>query len=241
MRLTLLGLVLTFLFACGDDSASGFLWANGTGHDCNPNTAAVSLPVAQVESLSPIPPIDQAHGDALWAAIALHVPGGWGGVYRQGALLVLMFVDTTQIAVSLDSLAVYGPFAGLRLPPTTDSLLLLRVRWNWIQLWRWYGYVEERLNVRGETASDIQETNNRLEFYGENAAARAAILNQLADLRVPCWLAAVGIMPAVQLADLRSPSRSPPFAGGAARTRRAVTAKWTNRSWWNTDILIAKR
>jgi len=179
---------------CGDNGSPGELtWANGTGHSCDPSAPAVDPPASIAESLPVIPPLSQGGSpDGDWAAIAVHVPGGWAGAYLMSGKLALMFVDASQVSAGLDSLAVYGSYAGISIPANRDSLVILRVRWNWIQLYQWYGYVLLH-PLSNLTGTDIQETNNRIELYAADAPSRTAILEQLADLHVPCWLVAVGI------------------------------------------------
>jgi hypothetical protein len=198
LRCSLL-LLIAFALGCTSDATNDLAWANGTGHACDPSTQGVNPPASVSDSLDTIPPLGQSGSpDATWAAIALHVPGGWAGAYRSDGRLVLMFVDANQISAGLDSLAVYGSYGGITIPANRDSLLLVPVRWNWIQLYQWYGYIL-RHPLTGLTFTDIQETNNRIELSASDASSRTRLLHQLADLHVPCWLVAVGIAVPIQL------------------------------------------
>ena len=171
-----------------------FVWANPP--NCAPDAPAVSLPAAQHDSLPPLVPLPFYTNDE-WERIAQHVPGGWAGAYFEPVAgsnrLVLNFVDTTHLSMSLDSLAAY--WSGQPLSFARDAVLIRVVRWDWVQLNDWYRYVTLVVGLPdGWTYSDIDEGKNRLEFGAATPADRDVLLQRLRQLGVPCWLAAVEVL-----------------------------------------------
>jgi hypothetical protein len=168
-----------------------YIWANPPG--CDSGAPALRLPQAQRDSLGDLtmtyPSLDRS-----FYILSLHTPGGFAGIYKTPVngrnRVVLNFVDTTNLAASLDSLAQFGTAYTF----TRDSVLINVVRWDWVKLFEWYRYIF--LTVKqwpdGWTSSDIDEVANRLGFGGYPIAGRdsvAQVLSQIPGL--PCWLAAV--------------------------------------------------
>ena len=184
--------------ACSDPAADpaadpSFIWANPPG--CDSNSATVSLPAAQRDSMPGLRPITAGYRtiDELYYQLSERMPGGWAAWYQtplNGQLTpVLMFVDTTtDVQAALDSLAkYYRSFS-------RDGILLRQVRWDWVQLDDWYRYISYFKGLPdGTTSSDIDEVTNRLEFSAVSEGRRQAILGRLREFHVPCWLAAVNI------------------------------------------------
>jgi hypothetical protein len=205
----LVSLAVALLSACsgandpGGTTSSGAtsnprIWANGTGETCATNAPAVSLPAAQVAALPPIPPLDQLprviSGDISNESLAQLIPGGWAGGFKANGKLVLLFADTSNLAASLDSVAIYGPSFGINLPASRDLLEVVRTRWTWGQLVQWYQYLEPRILAQhGSSGSSIDVGKNRILFHAFTRVARDDILATLAALHVPCWLAAVNV------------------------------------------------
>ena len=179
------------------------IWANPP--NCAPDAPGVSLPAAQHDSLPPFVPQPNRLEDG-WRLVAPHVPGGWAGLHyapaADGTYLDLYFVDTTRIAESLDSLAIYYPMyvpghsylLGHDYSFERDFVRIRTVRWSWEQLHDWYRY----LLLAGPSAGVVRaaisfDANNRLGFGVATAADRAVLLQRFSQLGVPCWLAQVYI------------------------------------------------
>ena len=194
-------LALALLVACSDPAApsglgippagEGFVWANQSS-GCAGNSPALSLPAARRDSLPPLIPYSFYTNDE-WQRIAEHVPGGWAGMYYDGAhRLTLNFVDTTALSRALDSLAAY--WRGQPLSFARNAVQIRVVRWDWIKLNDWYRYITLVAGLpAGVSFTDIQEGNNRLEFGAATAGDRDVLLPRLSELNAPCWLVAVTI------------------------------------------------
>jgi hypothetical protein len=138
--------------------------------------------------------IDQSYYD-----MAQRVPGGFAGLYMTHVngrrTPVLMFVDTTNVDVALDTLAVYH-LAGIQ-SFARDSVSLRLVHWNWVQLYEWYRYIFVHSTVLPDdwVMSDIDEVQNHLTFGAASYAGRDTLVARLIALGVPCWLATVDRVP----------------------------------------------
>jgi hypothetical protein len=124
-----------------------------------------------------------------WEIIERHVGGGFAGWYFDANhRFTLSFVDTTDLANSLGSLADYWTRTSL----VRDSVLINVVRWDWMQLrdWNHYLLVNQKLQNIAEGQVDL-ETNNRVHLFVTSDAARATILQRLSEIAVPCWLVVV--------------------------------------------------
>lgn len=215
--------IVVILLACSDpvsDPSAGpvpdpapdpsYVWANPPG--CDSKASAVSLPAAQHDSLPSVHATGLLTIDELNYNVAQHVPGGWASYYLTPVngrnTPVLMFVDTTNIVATLDSLVKYYP-SGHR-SFARDSVVLRVVRWNWVQLYDWYRYISYLKGLPdGWTFSDVDELQNRLSFGANTAADRDALVQRLRELDVPCWLAAIRVTGPAVLKDAQpSPAAS---------------------------------
>jgi hypothetical protein len=126
----------------------------------------------------------------------------------------VLFVDTTHISESLDSLAVYYPlyFPNLHFSFQRDSVGIRTVRWSWEQLHDWYRY----LFLAGPPvvrAAFRYDASNRLTFGVATAVDRPILLQRFRQLGVPCWLAQVYIGGGSVLKDAQPPPAAPGIAG----------------------------
>lgn len=205
------GSLALILVACSDPvwdtqtaENADAVWANPP--NCAPDAPGVSLPTAQHDSLPPFVPHLNRLED-VWQLVAVHVPGGWAGfAFPESSSVIptgqmpprpdILFVDTTHIAESLGSLAIYYPlyFPNLHFVFQRDSVGIRVVRWSWVQLHDWYRYLVLAGPPNGVLRAAFSfDDGNRLSFGVATAADRTALLQRFSQLGVPCWLAQVYI------------------------------------------------
>lgn len=77
-------------------------------------------------------------------------------------------------------------------------------RWDFAQLFDWYRYVNRHAWQEPElTMSDIQESQNRIQYGVATEAARERLTRVLQGLELPCFLVAIGIVKPFTLDHLR--------------------------------------
>jgi len=174
---------------------------------CPENAPIVDVPAAALDSLGLSIPAPAVTPDDRWAALAREVPGGFAGTMLEGGLVVFL-VDTTQRDAALAALGARGGLAG-RDP---KRVRVRKVRWNFAQLYDWYGYLNRHLDFDRDNVamSDIDEAENRITYGVMGEGARRALEHRLAALRPPppCFLVAVEVVgPAPDKLVSRVPAR----------------------------------
>ncbi len=167
----------------------------------------MDVPAAALDSLGLSIPAPAVTPDDRWAALAREVPGGFAGTMLEGGLVVFL-VDTTQRDAALAALGARGGLAG-RDP---KRVRVRKVRWNFAQLYDWYGYLNRHLDFDHDNVamSDIDEAENRITYGVMGEGARRALEHRLAALRPPppCFLVAVEVVgPAPDKLVSRVPAR----------------------------------
>src|SRR5207247_5605368 len=132
---------------------------------------------------------------------------GFAGTMLEGGGWVFL-VDTTQRDAALAALGARGGLAG-RDP---KRVRVRKVRWNFAQLYDWYGYLNRHLDFDRDNVamSDIDEAENRITYGVMGEGARRALEHRLAALRPPppCFLVAVEVVgPAPDKLVSRVPAR----------------------------------
>jgi hypothetical protein len=160
-----------------------------------------NLSTAQLDSIASISTRDQ---DAQWAADALHVPGGFAGVYVQAVNqgsgsyeLILLMVDTTQGPAAVDSLRVYDSTVVAPHGLQIVGINFKPVRWNWLQLYAWYRYLlyipHSGLSLNGLTSTDMDEVQNRIALGFGTSSDSALAVQQIGALTPPCGLISIAV------------------------------------------------
>ncbi len=153
----------------------------------------MDVPAAVLDSLGLSIPARSVTPDDRWAALAQEVPGGFAGSILEGGLVVFL-VDTAQRDAALAALAARGALQG-RDP---KRVRVRQVRWNFAQLYDWYGYLNRQLDFDRDNVamSDIDEAENRIDYGVMGEGARRALEHRLAALRpaLPCFLVAVEVV-----------------------------------------------
>lgn len=182
------GVVAILMLGVACVRSQGPRWA-GLGRSCRFDAPAVGVPVSVRDSL-PMLVGSEPTVDDRWAAAARDVPGGWGGVYKDGATLVLYLVDTTRLEDATAALVTLG------ILPGTDSRLVTarQGRWDFSQLHEWYRYLTPQLvHDDGFASAGIDEAHNRITYGVTDNAARTRFERVLAGLGVPCFLVALEV------------------------------------------------
>jgi hypothetical protein len=168
--------LLSLFAACADSPATA-------PTACDPNAPGPSLGEEQRATLPPDP--SPPSGDAEWAEIARQVPGGWGGLFKQGGTPVIYLVDPTKQSEAVDALFALG----VGQPNDIRQAIVLKGRWDFAQLYDWYRYIQLRAgSPNGLVFSDIDEARNRLHCAFENTDTKASFENSLQPLNLPCEL-----------------------------------------------------
>ena len=89
------------------------------GSNCSPDSPTRSLSAAARDSLPP--PRDGL--DTQWAAIALRVPGGWGGFFRENGVPTIYLADPAKREAAIAALEPEGI-------PVTSSTIVKQGRWG---------------------------------------------------------------------------------------------------------------
>ena len=183
MASRIVGTLLTIVVgaACSDTTGPGL---------CDPDGPGPSIEGSRAASLPPVPTTHRTIDDR-WAAIARDVPGGWGGLFFEGALPIVYLVDPSQRTAALDalySLGVGAPYADIRRADVWQG------RWDFGQLYDWYRYLNEVAVVwrYGVASSDIDEFQNRL-VYGVLEDSLDSFTKTIESLQLPCELVVIKV------------------------------------------------
>lgn len=133
--------------------------------------------------------------DSVWVALAKEIPGGVGGIFREGSEDFLFLVDPSKRAEAIAALAATSTGKGLmRMGFRLHDVTVLKARWDFAQLAEWYAYVFPRaIDGVAWSSADIQEASNQLQFFVINETERSKLEANLRKLDLPCNLIAIGI------------------------------------------------
>jgi hypothetical protein len=167
---------------------------------CTSNSATMRLPAELRETL---PALGPRQPDDAYVAISRSVPGGFAGLFKEGNLWVLTFVD--PVAAEASRTAIQQAFAGRTGVPTFLDVANAKFRsaqWTFAELDEWYRYIvwDEAIFLHGAYTSDIDERANTIDFSVVDEAARAKVEARLATLGVSCNLVTTTIRPRGTLA-----------------------------------------
>jgi hypothetical protein len=171
------------------------------GKACTADSPATVLEGPRLDSLSPDSRARRGYSDEIWVTLAREVPGGVGGIFRDGRVGYLWLVDPSKRSEAIAALASSPLGPGLQQTGfPLQQAVVLKARWNFAQLADWFAYVTPRAlhGVRWSSA-DIQEARNRLEFGVVDEAARLELERRLKTLDLPCNLIAIDIQVIVAL------------------------------------------
>lgn len=193
MRPTVI-LLLPLIAACSDMLEPGpeahgeetLRWAD-LGRSC-PADAPATLISPAARALLPEPNIE-GHYDATMAALALLVPGGWGGFFYEDGVPTMYMVDSSRTDEAAELLRTEG----VPIPP---SVISRQGRWDFAQMYDWYRHLNDSTQVvEGVSSSDIQEARNRIEYGVVDEDVRGQLEAVLGELEIPCYLVAIEIQP----------------------------------------------
>jgi len=147
--------------------------------------------------------------------MARTVPGGFGGYFLRtsdGRETIYL----KQPGMKTDALAALNarPVTGTTLGP---DVVVVRGRWDYVQLHEWYRYLVPRLWGTGLVSTDLDEGANRILIGVADEPSRRRLEARLAALDVPCFLVAIEVGPPPRTVDLRDATTT--AAAPAARVR----------------------
>jgi hypothetical protein len=172
------------------------IWVEPTS-GCN-ETSPKSLPkfrASDTLSSNSVSNDPQAH--TAW--LARRVPGGlaFGRAFDDNHHPIIRLTDPTQKLAALATLDTLAPSNGKPRAASADSVLAIRVRWDFAELYDWMWYLTNASSdVRGLgiNSGGIDTHNDRIEFGVEKREAVPGLVSWLIGRGVPCRLVAVRVI-----------------------------------------------
>lgn len=144
---------------------------------------ATSLPDSLARRLPPRS--GRMQPDDRWADLALSVPGGFAGVFRDSMHTQILMLTRPELADAAKS-ALVG-----KLGISLEHATVRQARWDFAQLVDWFNYLHPRLGV--PVTGDKDESLNRIRFSVTSLEARDRVVRAIAGLDVPCDLVVVDL------------------------------------------------
>lgn len=189
-------------------------WAR-LGRRCARNAPASSLPAARRDSLPPTPAGSRIDDDDRWVRLARTVPGGFGGYFVRSSdgretIYLKEPEKRGEALVALNARPVTGVTIGA-------DVVVVRGRWDYVQLYEWYRYLVPRLSGTRLVSTDLDEGENRILLGVEDEPSRRRLERRLAALDVPCFLVAIEVGPPPRSVFRRAAAAKTAAAPGGRR------------------------
>jgi hypothetical protein len=125
--------------------------------------------------------------------LARTVPGGFGGYFVRSSdgretIYLKEPEKRGEALVALNARPVTGVTIGA-------DVVVVRGRWDYVQLYEWYRYLVPRLSGTRLVSTDLDEGENRILLGVEDEPSRRRLERRLAALDVPCFLVAIEVGP----------------------------------------------
>jgi len=140
----------------------------------------------------------QAH--TAW--LARRVPGGlaFGQAFDENHHAIIRLTDTAQKFAALATLDTLAPSNGKPRAASADSVLAVRVRWDFAELYDWMWYLTHALSRSiGVNGWGIDTDNDRIDIGVEKRESVPAVVSWLIEKGVPCRLVAVRVTGPIRL------------------------------------------
>ena len=142
------------------------------------------------------------------AWLARRVPGGlaFGQAFDENHHPIIRLTDPTQKFAALATLDTLAPSTGKPRAASADSVLAVRVRWDFAELYDWMQYLMNALSEArgiGINGGGIDTDNDRIEFGVEKRESVPGVVSWLIESGVPCRLVALRITGPIRLMSFR--------------------------------------
>ena len=127
----------------------------------------------------------------------------FGGAFLDNGVMTMYLTDTTE---RLDALAALNRL-GVDGHAWGPDVQVRKGRWNFVQLYHWYRYINQHLGNVALSGSDIDQARNRLLYFVPTDGDKRKLEARLSALGVPCFLVAVEIRPYARVARERARAR----------------------------------
>jgi hypothetical protein len=196
-------LISTALSACGHHHVNPpalpyvdrSIWVRPTS-DCS-DSSPKTLPKFRVsDTLSPHRATSDPQAHDAW--IARRVPGGvaFGHAFDENHRPIIRLTDPTKKHEALIALDSLGAPTGRSHAVGADSVIAVRVRWDFAELYDWMWYLmSEMSKARGLdiNSGGINTREDRIDFGVVKRESLPAVVSWLIEQGIPCGLVAVRV------------------------------------------------
>ena len=164
--------------------------------DCG-NSSPKALPRFRAsDTLSGNTRISDPQAHSAW--LARRVPGGvaFGHTFDENHRPIIRLTDPTKKHAALVALDSLGASTGRTYAVGADSVLAVRVRWDFAELYDWMQYLMTEMSAArglGINSGAIDTRNDRIELGIEKRESLPNVVSWLIEQGIPCGLVAVRV------------------------------------------------
>jgi hypothetical protein len=135
---------------------------------------------------------------AYTAWLARRVPGGlaFGPAFDENHRPIIRLTDPAEKLAALATLDTLAPSTGQPRAMSADSIVAVRVRWDFAELYDWMQYLMNGLSETrgiGVNGAGIDTENDRIDFSVEKRESVAGLVSWLIEKGIPCRLVAIRV------------------------------------------------
>ncbi len=177
------------------------IWVEPTT-GCSENSPKSLPPFRASDSLSGNSVSSDPQAHTAW--LARRVPGGlaFGQAFDENHHAIIRLTDPAQKFAALATLDTLAPSNGRPRAASADSVLAVRVRWDFAELYDWMSYLTNALSESrgiGVNGWGIDTDNDRIDLGVETRESVPGVVSWLIEKGVPCRLVAVRVTGPIRL------------------------------------------
>jgi hypothetical protein len=171
------------------------IWVEPTS-DCSESSPKALPKFRASDTLSGNTRISDPQAHSAW--LARRVPGGvaFGHTFDDNHRPIVRLTDPTKKHAALIALDSLGASTGRSYAVGADSVVAVRVRWDFAELYDWMQYLMTEMSAArglGINSGAIDTRNDRIEFGVVKRESLTSVVNWLIEQGIPCGLVAVRV------------------------------------------------